>query len=174
MGIVWVTGVSGTGKSAVCEALKALGHRALDADWDGFNHWVARATGETAVDPPYPVPAGWLDRYGWQIDVAKVEALAAERGTAPVFLCGAVENEHEVWECFERVVFLDADDDTLRSRLATRTTNEFGKHPDQLDAVLSWNQVLPDRYREAGATIVDATAPPTEVVNAVLAAVGLG
>jgi dephospho-CoA kinase len=31
---VWVTGLSGTGKSSVAERLRELGHRSVDADDD--------------------------------------------------------------------------------------------------------------------------------------------
>lgn len=49
------------------------------------------------------------------------------------------------------------DDDTVRHRLATRTTNSFGKHPDQLEAALGWNRAIERIYRDLGAHIIDAT-----------------
>jgi dephospho-CoA kinase len=61
--LVWVTGNSGAGKSTVCEFLKSSGQLAFDADWEGYSHWVDRAGGNVVADPPYPVPAGWLDRF---------------------------------------------------------------------------------------------------------------
>lgn len=64
--LVWITGNSGAGKSTVCEVLRGRGYVSLDAD-DGFSRWVNRATGEVVNDPPYPVPAGWLDQFGWAI-----------------------------------------------------------------------------------------------------------
>ncbi|MDQ0596117.1 hypothetical protein QF037_000462 [Streptomyces canus] len=54
--VVWVTGNSGTGKSSVCGVLRGRGYVALDADEDGFCHWIDRATGEVVTDSPYPVP----------------------------------------------------------------------------------------------------------------------
>ena len=77
MTLVWATGNSGAGKSTVCEFLKSSGRLAFDADWEGHSHWVGRAGGNVVADPPYPVPAGWLDRFAWKIDWAQVEALAA-------------------------------------------------------------------------------------------------
>ena len=60
--------------------------------------------------------------------------LRASGSTA--FLCGSVENEVDVWDLFDLVVCLVADNDTIRERLQTRTTNSFGKHPDELAAAL--------------------------------------
>jgi hypothetical protein len=60
------------------------------------------------------------------------------------------------------------DDDTIRHRLATRTTNAFGKQQADLDRVLAWNQGQEASYRRFGATIIDGTRPLDEVIEAVL------
>src|SRR5204862_4497465 len=121
--LVWVTGIAGSGKSTVCEILKTRGRMAVDADWEGFNHWVDRSTGAVVENPPYPVPTGWLADFGWRISRERVVELATSARDDVAFLCGSVENEVEVWDRFDRVACLVIDDDTLRHRLATRTTN---------------------------------------------------
>jgi len=170
--LVWVTGNAGAGKSTVCELLKSMGELAVDADWEGYNHWVDRTSGQVVVDPPDPVPAGWLDRFGWRISRAAVEALAARVPGRPAFLCGCVENEAEVWDLFDLVVCVVIDSDTLRHRLLTRTTNSFGKHPEELAAALDSNDGVESTYRHLGATIIDGSRPLSEVADAILAAAG--
>ena len=171
MTLVWVTGNSGTGKSTVCEMLRARGHAAFDSDNDGFSRWIDRSSGEFVVSPPDPVPQGWLDRYGWVIDRERVETLAAESRSRTAFLCGSAENETDVHHLFDAMVCLVADDDTLRHRLATRTTNTFGRHPEELAATLEWNPRMRPLYEGYGATIIDASAPMTVVLDSVLAVV---
>lgn len=168
--LVWITGASGAGKSTVCSLLKARGELAVEADWEGFNHWVDRVSGQVVTDPPDPVPQGWLDRFGWRISRARVEALAVEAGERDAFLCGCVENEAEVWDLFDLVVCLVIDDGTMRERLRTRTSNSFGKHPEELAAALGHNVHMEARYRGLGAVIVDGTWSLEEVADAVLAA----
>ncbi|OQR63131.1 hypothetical protein B6E66_15980 [Streptomyces maremycinicus] len=141
---------------------------AIDSDDDGFSHWIDRATGEVVVDPPYPVPAGWLDRYGWAIVRERVEDLVEDSRARTAFLCGSAENEADVLDLFDVVVCLVIDEDTLRHRLATRTTNTFGRHPEELAAALKWNSRMRAIYESHGATIIDASAPLTEVVDAVI------
>jgi len=116
----------------VCAVLKAQGHLAVDADWGGVNCWVFRATGERVNDRPHPLPPGWRNHYAWHIDRDRVRALAAEVSDGVCFLAGTVENEADAWDLFDHVVCLVIDDETLRYRLATRTTNSFGKDPVEL------------------------------------------
>ena len=68
------------------------------------------------------------------------------------------------------MIYLAIDNERLRRRLASRTTNAFGKAPNELGAILSWHDVGEDQYRGFGAEIVDATRPLHEVVDSVLEA----
>jgi hypothetical protein len=169
--LVWVTGNSGTGKSTVCGMLRAHGYVAFDADEDGFSRWIDRAKGEVVVDPPDPVPQGWLDRYGWAIDRERVETLAEESRSRLAFLCGSAENETDVRDLFDAMVCLVTDEDTLRYRLATRTTNTFGQHPEELAATLEWNPRMRAIYESYEATIIDTSVPVSVVLDSVLDAV---
>ncbi len=76
MGLVWVTGSSGTGKSTVCALLRSRGELAVDADLEGLSHWVDRTSGRMTTNPPYPTPGGWLDRFAWRISRTEVETLS--------------------------------------------------------------------------------------------------
>jgi hypothetical protein len=171
--LVWVTGNAGVGKSTVCELLKHRGHAAVDADWEGYNYWVDRTSGQIVASPPYPTPSGWLDHFGWKIARAKVEALAARTSGTTVFLCGYVENEDDVRDLFDLVVCLVVDEETLTRRLVSRTTNAFGSQPEELAAALEANETAESVYRRSGASIIDATQPVALVADAVLAAAGI-
>ncbi len=168
MALVWVTGNSGVGKSTVCTLLKKRGELAVDADWSGYCHWSDRISGLVVADPPDPVPAGWLERFGWKINRAKVQALAEKAHGQTAFLCGSAENEEVVRDLFDHMICLVADNETIRDRLEARTTNAFGKHPEELAAALGWNDDAEARYHRLGATIIDSRRPPPEVMDAIL------
>ena len=170
MPLVWVTGSSGVGKSTVCDLLKSRGELAVDADFEGFSHWVDRKSGRVVTNPPDPVPAGWLERFGWNISRAEVEILSRTMRDKTAFLCGSAENEEAVRDLFDHMICLVADNETIRDRLGTRTTNPFGKHPEELAAALGWNDDVESSYRRLSATIIDGTQPPAEVADAILAA----
>lgn len=105
-----------------------------------------------------------------EISRAEVEALSAKVPDKTAFLCGSVENEADVRDLFDLMVCLVADNETLRDRLDTRTTNAFGKHPEELAAALGSNDGAESAYRRLGATIIDGRRPPADVADAVLAA----
>ena len=167
MRLVWVTGISGAGKSTVCAALKTRGIPAIDADWDGLNYWVDRTTREPVVNPPYPTPADWGETHEWHIEPELVAGLR-DSGPGVTYVFGAVANEREVWDLFDVVGCLVIDDNTVRQRLSTRTTNAFGKHQADLDRVLEWNRVQESSYRQFGATIIDGTRTIDEVVEDII------
>lgn len=171
MALVWVTGNSGTGKSTICKLLKDQGRLAFDADWDGYNGWVDRTSGAIVKDPPYPVPAGWLDRFAWRISRTEVEGLAAKMQHKMAFLCGSAENEEAVLDLFDLLVCVVIDNETLQTRLLTRTSNAFGKNPEEMAAALQNNNITESTYRDLGAVIVNGTRPPSEVVDEILDAV---
>ncbi len=170
MPFVYVTGISGAGKSAVCEELQRRGYDAHDTDREGNAVWVNRDTGEvtakeTGLDARTP---GWLGQHDWRVVPERVQELASGARGRLVFLCGSTGNENEVWHLFSRTIYLSIDGDTLRHRLETRTTNDFGKSPHELAAVLEWHRVGEDEYRGFGAAIVDATRPLAKVVDDVV------
>ncbi len=102
----------------------------------------------------------------------RVAQLARSARDQTVFLCGSVENESEVWGLFDVVICLILEESRLRERLATRTTNRFGKAPAELTAILGWSRTVEASYREVGAFVVNADQAPRAVVDQILACVG--
>jgi uridine kinase len=176
MPLVYVTGISGAGKSAVCDELQRRGHAAHDTDREGNAVWIDRNTGAVATnDDGFPDrPVGWLAQHEWRMVPERIRYLATRAEDQIVFLCGSTANEDEVWNVFSSTIYLSIDEKTLRHRLETRTTNSFGKSPDELAAILEWHKVGEAQYRAFGSTIVDATRPLSDVVDDVIALAASG
>lgn len=176
MPLVYVTGISGSGKSAVLQELRRRGHQAVGVDEDGYGRWLDRRTGE---ERPYPVdsktldPHEWYADHDWVLDVNKIAELKkyADRDATLVFLCGVAAGDAEAWEYFDVVCALVIDEATIRARIDLRD-DSFGKRPHELDQVLAWNVGYADTYQGFGAVLVDATKPLPVVVDAVIAAAG--
>jgi broad-specificity NMP kinase len=147
------------------------GYEAYATDEDGYASWFDNESGEeyaqrTTAEERTPE---FGQRYSWQVSLDKVRQLAADAAQRPIFLCGAVANEVEVWDLFAVVIALDIDTETLKQRLATRTNNDFGKSSHELEQILTWHTDARAAYRRAGHIVVDATRPIDEVVREVLA-----
>jgi hypothetical protein len=172
--LFYVTGLSGTGKSAVLGELRARGYPAYGVDEDGYADWINRVTG-TPDDFPHDDPDldfhAWYKTHEWVLSAERIGVLSqqAARLGGPVFLCGTADGDATVWHLFEKVLALVADAPTLKRRIAART-NEFGKAPEELAAILRWHVGYEAAYRRFGAVIIHAAHPLDQVVDEILAA----
>lgn len=156
---VLITGMSGTGKSAVVGALVARGYRAVDADEDGLSEVVAVGRDEmTGVGGGFD----WV----WRHDRIR-EVLAAGEADL-LFLAGCSPNQGGLYPLFDHVVLLSAPADVIARRLATRRTNLFGKRPGELARTLELRDTVEPLLRGRATLEIDTGAPLDEVVARIL------
>lgn len=173
MALFYVTGLSGTGKSAVRGELQARGYYARGVDEDGYADWVNRVSGRADAfprdDPGFDFHA-WYRAHEWVLSEKRIGILsrAAARLGQPVFLCGVASGDGSVWHLFDKVLALVADGPTIQRRIAARTDNEFGQAPEELAALLRWQDGYEAAYRGYGAVIIDAARPLGDVVDEIL------
>ena len=95
-----VTGLSGTGKSAVLSELLARGYHGRGVDEDGYADWVSLVSGTPdhylRDDPALDFHA-WQAAHTWVLSPRRISVLsrAAARLGGPVFLCGTVRRRRE-------------------------------------------------------------------------------
>lgn len=176
MALFLVSGTAGTGKSQVCCALKERGYEAYDTDDDGLAYWQHNTTGY--IHPKSSVKshqrtAEFLAEHSWNVPREDVEELARQATSKPIFICGSLTNEDKLHDLFEKVFALYVDDETLKHRLATRTTNDWGKQPHELQRTLEHHHKAYQSHKQKGDIIIDATRPLNAVVDDILAAAGL-
>jgi dephospho-CoA kinase len=170
MKMFYVTGISGSGKSRVREELSKRGYLAYDGDENGITAWQDKMTGEFVdTSERTPGPNGSpSELYDWHMSQKRLEELALESDDQDLFICGTASNRYDLWNMFEKVFCLSVDEETLVQRLKTRTSNDFGKDPNELKDVLSWHKPSEQTDLEMGAISIDATQPIEEVVDEIL------
>jgi hypothetical protein len=174
MGLFYVTGLSGTGKSTVLRELRARGCLARGVDEDGYADWISLVTGKAddfpRDDPDFDFHA-WYAAHDWVLSRKRIGILnrAAVRLGRPVFLCGVASGDAAVWHLFEKVFALVASMPTLRCRIAARP-ELFGEAPEEFAEIVRWHADFEVAYRRFGAVIIDAERPLGNVVDQVLAA----
>src|SRR5262249_33132196 len=123
MGLFYITGLSGTGKSAVLSELQARGYDARGVDEDGYADWINRATGTLDDLPPNHPDLdfhAWSRAHEWILSAERIETLSRQAASLghPAFLCGIADGEDRVWHLFDKVLALVADVPTLIERIA--------------------------------------------------------
>ena len=114
MPAVLVTGMSGTGKSSALAELARRGHAVVDTDDDGWSAWVEGPDGRERL---------------WREDRI-VELLATEHDGV-LYLSGCVRNQMRFGDRFAAIVLLSAPASTILERIAERSTNSFGRTPEE-------------------------------------------
>jgi len=153
--VVLVTGMSGAGKSTVLAELGRRGHAVVDTDHGGHIEAVA------VPGRPEPEPL-------WRED--RITALLDGHSGGHLFIAGTVANQGRFYPRFDAVVLLTAPLDVLLDRLATRTTNDFGKSATDRERVLADLVAVEPLLRATADVEIDTRRPPAEVVDLVLRA----
>ena len=143
---MWVllTGMSGTGKSALVHELRGRGYTALDADEDGYSE---------------PREDG---RWGWRAD--RVSSLLAQPSDGPAFFAGCSEEQADL--PFAARVLLTAPEPVLVERLRTR--GGYGSDDQQLAQVLADVAEVEPLLRRSADLVLTTTIPPPELADDVL------
>jgi dephospho-CoA kinase len=146
---ILVTGMSGTGKSSALSELGRLGFRVVDTDFGGLTEWSDADGG-----------------YLWREDrIAKL--LAVDARTA-LYLAGTVSNQGSFYDRFDAIVLLSAPAGVLLDRLEKRTTNPYGKSPEDREAILRDLAEVEPLLRATCTHELDATHSLTNIVAALV------
>lgn len=171
MSVYLITGVAGTGKSTILEELVSRGYEAYGVDEHGFAHWHNNQTGyvypKSSVKTHHRTPE-FIKNHTWKISRKMVEDLVKKTEGRTVFLCGVASNDEEIWDLFTRIFALVLDEATLKHRLATRTTNDYGKTKHELEQTLEQVATSKDLYKKYNYIKIDATQPVNTIVDSIL------
>jgi len=162
---ILVTGVSGVGKSTVVARLAELGFRAVDLDSPEWSEWVDSPDGEG----PSPLQPGkdWV----WRED--RVQELLAEDGEGALFVSGCAPNLGVFRARFDGVVLLSVAAKVMAERLVHRTTNAYGKHPEELARSLEFKETIEPLLRATADLELDSSEPLEQVVAEIVRFAGV-
>ncbi|GAA2780979.1 AAA family ATPase [Crossiella cryophila] len=149
MAKVLITGMSGTGKSSALELLAERGHRTVDTDTEAWSHWVSDEDGEP----------DWV----WREQA--ITELLTGHGEGDLFVAGCKSNQADFYPLFDHIVLLSAPAEVLLARIAARTTNPYGKTPEERAAILEHLAFVEPLLRESATLEINTTAPLAEVVR---------
>ena len=136
--------MSGTGKSSALAELARRGFRTVDTD-----------------DPGWTVEH---DDGGRWWDEQRITELLDQEGPT-LYVSGTTSNQRRFYDRFDAVVLLSATADVLVERLASRTTNDYGKSLEERELILTHLREVEPLLRATCTHEIDATLPPADVVD---------
>ena len=152
-----VTGMSAAGKSTLVLDLLAHGVAAVDLDHPRWSH-------DVPDDSPFAAHPGATD-WRWRDDA--VTALLDGPGE-PLVVAGTSTTQGRYADRFAHVVLLSVPDDVAVHRLATRTTNDHGKDPAQLERELRLRVQVEPLLRRTACLELDTSAHDRAAVLALV------
>lgn len=156
---VLITGMSGTGKTAVIRELKARGFAATDLDTPDWSHWVDAAPTDGLT------PAEGKD-WVWQEE--RVRALLSAPQDGLLFISGCAENMYRLYPLIDRIILLSAPIDTITARLEKRSTDGYGHTAGERARIAELIATVEPLLREASHHEVDTSGPTAETVDRIL------
>jgi dephospho-CoA kinase len=149
---VLLTGMSGTGKSTLVDALRQRGITAVDTDY-GYC--------EMAPD------GEWL----W--NETRIQELLRTGDGPFLFVAGCAANQGKFYDQFDLVVLLSAPTAVMIERIRDRTSNDFGKSEQELTRILSDVESIEPRLRLGAHAEIRTDRPMSELLDDLWALAGL-
>lgn len=147
---VFITGMSGTGKSSVIRALTERGYRAVDAD-----------------HPGYSGPGGPGGAWSWRVD--RIEHLLDSDDADLLFFAGASDEQRALYSRFDVVILLSAPLEVILDRVQGRADNPYGSLAEDREQIMRDYDVFEPALRRRTPHVIDTRMPLDDVVAEVLA-----
>jgi shikimate kinase len=159
---ILITGMSGTGKSAVVRELASRGHWAVDLDTPEWSEWVKVEATDTLT------PAEGKD-WVWRED--RVRALLLRQDQAPLFVSGCAENMERLIPLIDMVILLSAPVATIMKRLEARSADGYGSTDEERQKVGELVATIEPLLRRSADHEIDTSGPVDTTVDEILKAI---
>ncbi len=166
---IYITGVSGTGKTTIAHELEKRGYLVVSIDEvSGLCSWTHQETGEKHGGKDTPLTKEFVDAHDWIVDIEHLNKLL-DKDVEVAFVLGMAGNQNEFLPSFDKILLLECNPETFSARIDARTDNDFGKDPQIKAQILNRYKTYGEEMRSRGAIVVNTDRPIDAVVKDVIA-----
>ena len=163
--IIYITGISGTGKTTLSNEFKKRGNITIDID--DHAHWEHKETGKT--DHWFPGKSvDFFNTHQWVCDLEKLKEIFKENSQKDILVFGVVDKEEKLFPLFDKIILLTCDTRVAFKRIDDRVDNEFGKGEVEKEWIKSWKDNFEQDLIRKGAIAVSSEDNIETVINNII------
>jgi len=151
MPLIYITGPTGSGKSTICSELQKMGIYTYDTDNDGFRKIEKLNNRDIKV-----------------LDIEVIKQLQDRHKNEVAYVCGTSPNDLDAVDYFDNIFLLNINEEEQKKRIKNRTNYQYGKKEYQLANALKWRIIQIEKYKNAGAIVIDSSLPTETIINSII------
>lgn len=165
---IYITGVSGTGKTTVARELQKRGFYALSIDEvDNLCSWVNQQTGEKEGGKDIDMSLDFVDKHDWVCDMENLNMLLSKDAEV-VFVAGMATNQDDFLHIFDKILLLQCSSETFCKRIENRVDNNFGKDKKVQQQIRERYKPYTEKMLARGAVSINTEKPLDKVIEEVI------
>jgi dephospho-CoA kinase len=165
---IYITGVSGTGKTTVAKELEKRGFYTISIDEvENLCSWINNETGEKGGGKDADMSVEFVDKHEWICDIKYLQEILS-KASGNVFVLGMAGNQDDFLYMFDKIILLHCSPETFCKRIEERIDNNFGKDKRVQQQILERYKSYEEKMLGKGAIPVNTEKSLNEVVDEIV------
>lgn len=166
MSLIYITGAPGSGKSSLQQELENRGYETHDLDNSSLGGPHNKSTNKLVTIPPTDQRTPeWFDEHEWRIYPDAIKKLKSKASEKDIYICGVAASDGEILPLFDKIFYLDIDDETLKYRLSSRADNDYGQNDFEVSEILQRKHDLDTKFTDSNVVHIDSSQSLDKVTD---------